>query len=159
MFEEVYAELRVIARRECSRLPLDTLSTTAIIHEAWLKLHHSGTRFESRSQYLGTAARAMRQLLIDYARYRHADRRDASLNTVLTESEDHASATAAELLAIEQSLERVEAIDPAMARMVEYRFYAGMTLDEIAEHEGVSKRSITRRWARARALLKLFMDG
>lgn len=159
MLEEVYTQLRVIARRECSRLPLDTLNTTAIIHEAWLKLHQNGTRFESRSQYLGTAARAMRQLLIDYARYRHADRRDASMNTVLIDSEDHANATAAELLAIEQALERVEAIDPALARMVECRFYAGMTLSEIAEHEGVSKRSVTRRWARARALLRLFIDG
>lgn len=159
MLEEVYTQLRVIAHRECSRLPLDTLNTTAIIHEAWLKLHHSGTRFESRSQYLGTAARAMRQLLVDYVRYRYADRRDAALNTALIESEDHANATAAELLAIEQALERVEAVDPALARMVECRFYAGMTLSEIAEHEGVSKRSITRRWDRARALLRLFLES
>ena len=182
-FSEAYAELRRIARRERSQRPAHTLNTTAIVHEAWLKLQRRVTEFQSREHYIATAAIAMRQVLLDYARYRYADKRDSGRQRTLSDpvpagsdtqaddvkgavldrrrvldSDPDQGATIAELLAIDQALNRLEALDPELARFVELRFFAGLTLDELAQLLGVTVRTATRTWTRARAVLKLLLQ-
>jgi RNA polymerase sigma factor (TIGR02999 family) len=153
-FADVYAELRAIARRERRRNPQNTLNTTAIVHEAWLKLRDRGGVWNGREHYIGTAAMAMRQVLIDYARYRAARKRDAGKEERLFENAGAQGGTATELLAIDQALEGLETLDPRLANLVSLRFFAGLSLDEIARQLDISPRTAARDWNKARAYLQ-----
>ncbi len=151
---EIYSELRRIARREHRRNPQLTLNTTAVVHEAWLKLSDRDGEFKNREHFIGTAAMAMRQVLVDYARYRTAAKRDVGQEVRLFENEEIEGGTAAELLAIDQALEGLEALDPRLAQLVSLRFFAGLSLDEAANHLGISARTAARDWGKARAYLQ-----
>lgn len=176
-----YGQLRAIARRERALQSASTLDTTSVVSEAWLKLNARQGDIQSRAHYLATAAIAMRQILVDHARYRYAECRNPALvqsldakvgvghdalevtyrlggaEEPLLAGFSSSSASAMELLALDQALDRLDALDPDLARLVELRFYAGLTLDDIAQLKGVTVRTITRLWSRARALLKMWL--
>lgn len=150
----VYEELRHIASRLLQRERSGhTLEATALIHEAWLKLAgEAADVWQGRVHFLRVAARAMRHVLVDHARNRVADkrgggRRRVTLDTQLAEVADDA----AQLLQVQDGLERLQAIDPWLAQVVEMKFFAGMTMDQIAAALDSSTRTVERAWRSARA--------
>jgi RNA polymerase sigma factor (TIGR02999 family) len=154
-FGRIYAELKRIAAAELRRNPGATLDTTALVHEAWAKLaaNYAGT-LASRSHYYSLAARAMRQILVDQARRRVADKRGGGeRHTGLDDATALADARAAEVLAIDQALSRLAARDARAANVVEWHFFGGFTFDEIAAELGLSERTVRSDWALARAVL------
>ncbi len=156
---ELYMELRNLARASISSHPHHTLNTTAIVHEAWLKLQGRGGQWNSRAHFVGTAAMAMRQILVDYARYRTAEQRDYRREVEIFEVDCGQSATAEQMLALEVALSRLEALDEKMARLVMLRFFAGLPLDDAAACLEISPRTASRLWARARAFLQTHLKS
>lgn len=154
-FARIYAELKRIAAAELRRNPGATLDTTALVHEAWAKLaaNYAGT-LESRGHYYSLAARAMRQILVDQARRRIADKRGGGERPAeLGEATALADARASEVLAIDQALSRLARRDARAARVVEWHFFGGFTFDEIAVELKLSERTVRGDWALARAVL------
>ena len=164
----VYEDVRRLARRELSGERSDhTLQRTALVHEAFLRLagQHS-VEWLNRQQFLSLASKIMRRLLVDHARQRLAQRRGEgakhmSLDDTRASLEvDAVQARAAfdddrvDLLAIDSALERLERVDAGQSRIVELRYFGGLTLEEIAQVEGVSVPTVKREWAMARAWLK-----
>jgi RNA polymerase sigma factor (TIGR02999 family) len=156
LFEGLYAELRRVAHRQLRRgRPGETLSTTAVVHEAYLKLTQGRSlSIEDQGHFMALAARAMRQVIVDVARRRQADKRGrAEPAEVLDENALSADTLADEIVAIEGALSRLESLDPRLARIVEWRFFGGMSEEEIGAVLGVSARTVRREWREARAFL------
>jgi RNA polymerase sigma factor (TIGR02999 family) len=159
VFSALYEELRAIARRERWRVgPLDTMSTTAIVHEAYLRLHRdTELPWESRSHLLATAAIAMRRLLIDYARERRAQKRGGGVPAVPIDEVEVAAAAADEasdqLLALDAALGRLASTDGRLAKVVELRFFGGLSEADAARVLEVSERTLRRDWTKAKAFL------
>jgi RNA polymerase sigma factor (TIGR02999 family) len=156
VLKALYPELRRLAGALMRRERSDhTLQATALVHEAYLKLvDQSRTGWESRAHFLGIAARAMRQILVDHARARAAAKRGGgwhrmTLDTGLGPAED----SAFEIMALHDALETLATVDPRAARGVELRVFGGMTVAEIAHVLGVSKRTVDADWAMARLWL------
>jgi RNA polymerase sigma factor (TIGR02999 family) len=153
----VYDELRAIAHRQLSRVaPGGTLVTTALVHEAYLKLvDQSRARWRDRAHFFALASVAMRHILVNRARARGASKRGGERRRITLEDEmvpaDH---QAASLLDIDDALDRLAAIEPRLARVVECRFYGGLSEEETAEALGVTVRTVQRDWAKARMLLR-----
>lgn len=151
----VYEQLRSLARaqlRDESRRPLDT---TALVHEAYIRLADGGTlSIEDRSHFLSIAARAMRRILIDHARRRSAQKRGGGARHVTLDG-DGASVRARDvgLLALDDALERLSELSPRQAAVVEHRVFADMTVEETARALAVSPRTVKRDWSLARAWL------
>ena len=168
-FTLIYDMLKGIARRERRRMPDRHLDTTSLVHEAWLKLERSNGEFVDERHYLSTAALAMRQIATDFARARLARRGPASVlitTPMATEllSEEAASSRRAagelneiDILAIDEALIRLAEIDPALVEIVQLRFFAGFTLDELASHQDICVRTASRYWRRAKALLRVLL--
>jgi RNA polymerase sigma factor (TIGR02999 family) len=151
----VYGELRRLAagylRRE---RPGQTLQATALVHEAYLRLAGAGRPWTDRAHFLGIAARAMRQILVERARARGAQKRWAGLNRIsLTESLAASANTDAMLPALDEALARLEQLDPEQVKIIELRYFAGLGIEEAAEALGLSPATVKRRWALARAWL------
>jgi len=156
LFERVYSELRKIARRQLRAAPpLQTLHTTELVHEAYVRLSgaaHWSTR--DRFHFFALTAQAMRRVLIDHARRRTRQKRGGRAVALSLEDFDVPVAERAdELLALDGALARLEETDEELARLVEWRFFAGLSVEEIAELHGVSDRTVKRRWRLARAFL------
>jgi RNA polymerase sigma factor (TIGR02999 family) len=157
----VYAELRRQAERA---LRLEgaghTLQPTALVHEAYLRLvARPSPRWQSRSHFIAVAARCMRQVLVDAARSRQAAKRGGGARAVTLGDADGVAASDAgeddvEVLALDAALERLAALDPAQARLVELRYFVGFTLDETAAAMGVSPATVSREWSVARRWLR-----
>jgi RNA polymerase sigma-70 factor (ECF subfamily) len=152
----IFDELRGMAHRQLARErgPI-TLQTTELVHEAYLRLAGDARVTElGRAYFYAAAARAMRQVLIDAARRRKADKRGAGA-TVLSLDEEVASVEAYghELLALDEALKRLESRNPRHARIVECRFFGGMSVEDTAEALDVSPRTVKSDWALARAWL------
>ena len=152
----VYQELKRLARLQLRRERLGhTLQVTALVHEAYLKLvDQRAVTWQNRAHFFGVAAQVMRRILLDYAKTRDRSKRGGgaqkiSLDDALAISDDRAS----ELVEIEDALTRLEVFDPRQAKIVELRFYGGLTVEETAEALGVSAPTIKREWAMARAWL------
>jgi RNA polymerase sigma factor (TIGR02999 family) len=153
----VYGELKRIAARQLRRERADhTLSTTALVHEAWLELSNlDRIKWQNRSHYLAVAAQAMRRVLIDHAVAKRAQKRgggkeiEALEETALLIVEGRAE----ELLDLDHALERLAALDQRQVRIVECRFFGGMSIEETAEALDVSPATIKREWSVARAWL------
>ena len=153
----VYKELRAIARRYLSHeSPGHTLQSTALVHEAYFKLiGQRRVRWQNRAHFFGIAAQMMRRILIDHARHQVRDKRGGGAPKL---SLDEAVATAemetdVDLLALDEALTSLAKIDPRGARIIELRFFTGLTLDETAEVVGVSAGTVKRDWSAARAWL------
>lgn len=154
----VYEDLRKVARRQLNRVgnPDRVLDTTGLVHESYLKMvDQTRVNWTSRSHFLGVAARAMRQVVIDYARRRGAAKRGGgAIQTTIEEGHIAVEDQADWLLSLDQALTRLEARNPRLARIVECRFFAGLSEDETAEALGVSLRTVQRDWMKARAWLQ-----
>jgi RNA polymerase sigma factor (TIGR02999 family) len=155
LFRLVYAELRRIASAHMRREAKDhTLQPTALVHEAYLKLVGEAGAWRGRGHFLVAASRAMREILVDHARGRAALRRGGGRQRVtLDERVDGRRHATDELLAVHEALARLEAIDADWSRVVELRYFGGLTFEEAAEVMGVSLRTVKRLWERARAWL------
>jgi RNA polymerase sigma factor (TIGR02999 family) len=156
VYELVYAELkRLAARQRGNFASADTLSTTALVHEVYLKL--AGDRIwagADRAHFFALAARAMRQILLDHARSQGRQKRGSGAQHVELDGLELGESTPVdELLAIDQALDRLTAVDSELGRLVEWRFFAGLTLEEIAPLVGLSDRTLKRQWRTARAFL------
>lgn len=160
-FEAAYDELRRLARRQLRRLrPGQTLTTTGLVHEAFVKLVRSPVESLDRAHFFALAARAMRQILIDCARQRRASKRGGDRRpTTLDGDAIPVEAVAEELLGIDRALTRLETLDERLARMVEWRFFGGMTEEEVAAAMGVTARTVRRDWQKARAFLYRELQG
>lgn len=156
LFPLAYAELRRMAHRRLRReRDGHTLDTTALVHEAYLKLSKlDRIEWQGRTHFLATAAQAMRRVLVDYAVRRNAQKRAGGRARVpldrITVAVDEG---AEDLLALNDALERLKAMDARQCRVVECRFFAGMSIDETAEALGVSPATVKRDWTHARAWL------
>jgi len=151
----VYDELRRIAAAYMRReRPGQTLQATALVHEAYLRLASAGTPWHDKRHFVGIAARAMRQILVERARARGAQKRWAGLDRVTLTDALAAAASETEMLpALDEALTRLEAVDAGQARLVELRYFAGLSIEEAAEALGISPATVKRRWAMARAWL------
>lgn len=154
-FQTLYLQLRTLARRELRRVARGTLDTTVLVHEAFLRLDPRACDASSRQHFMAVAAKAMRCVLVDHARARHAQKRggDQGPVSLVTDIAEDASGSGIDILDIERSLRALEALEPRLATIVEYRFYAGMEFVEIAHLLDVTPRTINRDWRRARAFL------
>ena len=153
----VHAELRRLARHYVSReRPGHTLQTTALVNEAYLRLvEQEGMRWENRAHFFGIAARLMRQILVDHARGRQAAKRGGGqCRLSLSRADRLASRPDVNLLALDEALGRLEAIDPQKSRVVELRYFGGLGIEETAEVMGVSPATVNRDWSMARAWLR-----
>jgi RNA polymerase sigma factor (TIGR02999 family) len=158
LFSLVYGELRARARQQLARLrPGETLDTTALVHEAYLKVEpRSALPYADRSHFFAIASRAMRHILVDYARRGSAQKRGAG--PMLVQLEDDEASVAApthadELLALDTALERLAALDERLAQVVELRFFGGLSVEETAEVLQSSPRTVKRDWRKARMFL------
>lgn len=156
LFPVVYRELHGRAHHQLARhRPGDTLSTTALVHEAYLKLTDSaGQSYNDRIHFFAVASRAMRQILVDHARRKAAEKRGGGLREVSLDPADLASPDrAGELLALDEALGELAVLDERLARTVELRFFGGLSVEETADVMAVSPRTIKRDWRKARAFL------
>lgn len=153
----VYEELKVLAASYLRRERVDhTLSPTGLVHEAYLKLvDQRSVGWEGRSHFFGIAAQAMRRILVDHARRRIAKKRGRQLQVTLDTAAEPAGAPPdEEVAAVDEALARLAALDPRQARLVELRYFAGLSIEEAAEVLGVSPATVKRDWVLARAWLQ-----
>jgi RNA polymerase sigma factor (TIGR02999 family) len=155
LYPIVYEDLRGVAHRALSGgRPGDTLDTTALVHEAYIKLHGSAAFLpQDRRHFFAIAARAMRQIVVDHARGGEFQRVDLDAATIAGDD------SGAALLALEDALQKLGELDERLARVVELRFFGGLTVEETAEVLDVDPRTVKRDWRKARAILYLTLEG
>ena len=156
LFTVLYRELHRLAQRELRGRAFLTMSPTTLLHETYLNLSgRSGSVFPDRARFLAYAARAMRGLLIDYVRSRHAQKRGGAFQITALPTELPAAAAAEEELeGIGEALEALGAVEPRLAQLVDLKFFCGFSFAEIAELQGISERTAQRDWDKARILLQ-----
>lgn len=156
LFTSAYQELRTLARQRLSRSqPITTLETTALVHEAYVRFVRVGKLdLADRNNFMGYAAAVMRSVVIDTIRQKKTERRGNDAN-VITLSTDIGDTLKQEddMLHLDDALQALESMDPHLARIVEMRYFAGLSLAEVAEALGRSPRTIFREWEKARAFL------
>lgn len=157
LFPLVYGELRRVAHRQLSHERSDhTFDSVALVNEAYLRLVGSPVECQNRAHFFGVAARAMRTILIDYARARLAEKRGGGAPAVPLDqatalfSDDRAE----HLLTLDEALRRLEAVNPEASQTVECRYFAGLSLEEAAEVLDLSVATVRRRWSFAKAWLR-----
>lgn len=156
LFAQVYRELRQMAAGLLSGgAPARTLQPTALVNEAMIKLIGGTPDFENRAHFFGAAARAMRQVLVDHARRHCADKRGGGQTLeALEAAAGIAIDDNAELIALDEALSRLDALDPDAARVVELRYFAGLSIDQAAVVMGQHPSTTYREWQHAKAWLK-----
>jgi RNA polymerase sigma factor (TIGR02999 family) len=167
LFALAYRELRAIAHRRLAGGDRgNTLSTTALVHEAYLKLaHRTGSGWHDRPHLLACASLAMRHVLVDRARERRTRKRggaggDAAPRQITLDEEVlGVEAQAETLLALDEALERLAAAAPRLAQVVDCRFFGGLSEQETAAALGVTVRTVQRDWVKARVLLRQVLEG
>jgi RNA polymerase sigma factor (TIGR02999 family) len=162
LWSVVYDELRILAHRRLrGRHSGQTLDTTALVHEAFVKLMDGNDcPWQDRAHFLGVAAVAMRNILVDYARRGQAKKRGGDDRRVtFDELQVRVSNKATEMLAIDQALTALAEVDPRLCRLVELRFFAGLTVEETAEVLDISQRTVKRDWRKAKAFLYRTLEG
>lgn len=155
LMELVYSELHQIASREMRREYRDhTLQTTALVHEAYLRLRGTSVDWKDRSHFFAVAATQLRRVLVDYARRSNAEKRGGGATKLSLLDSDRSTVMMDEgLLALDQALERLEALDRRAAKVIELRFYGGLTEVETAEVLQISLATLKRDWDFARTWL------
>lgn len=156
---EVYRQLRQLAHGQLRREQSNpTLSTTALVHEAWLRMEGSGD-WSDRGHFYRYAATAMRHILVDEARRRLSEKRGGGVRPMeLSECEVQAEDAAADILSLDHALESLERESPQLSEVVELRFFAGLSVADTAETMGISERSVIRNWRMARAMIHCSLD-
>jgi RNA polymerase sigma factor (TIGR02999 family) len=158
LFPLVYDELRALAHRLLRRSGgEDTLGTTGIVHEAYLKLvDRTQADLNDRNHFFAIASKVMRHILVDHARARLAQKRGSGrAPATLDEEAAGIEARAGEIVAVHEALTKLEALDGRLVEIVEMRFFGGLSIDETAASLGVSPRTVKRDWRKARAFLVL----
>ena len=165
LLRAVYAELHRQAKRAMRReSPDHTLQPTALVHEAYLRLiDQRRVSWRNRAHFFGVAAQLMRRILVDHARGRLSAKRGGgmqqiSLSDVAPAASDGESNEVADILALNEAIDRLAAIDPGGARVVELRYFGGLTIEETAEALGISPATVKRDWALTRAWLRQQLD-
>jgi RNA polymerase sigma factor (TIGR02999 family) len=157
LFPVVYGELRNLAAQYLAReRKSHTLQPTALVHEAYLKLiDQTRVDWRGRTHFFAIGAQAMRRVLVDHARQHRAAKRGGGRQRItLDENLFAGSQREEDVLALEDALTKLAALDPRQARMVELRFFGGLTVDEVAEVLEMSKRSVEREWTMVRSWLR-----
>jgi RNA polymerase sigma factor (TIGR02999 family) len=153
----VYEELKRLATRQLAgERGNHTLQPTALVHEAWLRLAGNRSPYESRSHFLALAATAMRRILVHYAQARRAGKRGNGVAAVALDTDGPAAGDTGrhfDLVALDEALDRLAALDPRKVRVIELRFFAGLALEEIAESLAISLATVKRDIEMARAWL------
>jgi RNA polymerase sigma-70 factor (ECF subfamily) len=151
----VYGELRNVAARAMrSERPGHTLQPTALVHEAFLKLAgNAGVDWRDRAHFFGVAARLMREILVDYARKRGAAKRGSGARITLDDSLLISEDRLGEVVAIDEIVKRLDALDPRQGHIVELRFFGGLSVEEVAEVMQISTPTVKREWQSAKAWL------
>ena len=153
VYDELHRQAQRYLRREN---PGHTLQTTALVHEAYLRLvDQRDARWQNRAQFFGVAAQVMRRILVDHARRHRAAKRGGAVRPVpLEEGEVAAVGSDVDLVALDDALTRLADLDPQQARVVELRYFTGLGIEDTAEALGISPATVKRDWAMARAWLK-----
>ena len=157
----VYTELRHLAHRYLQRERRDhTLQSTALVHEAYDRLVGQNLpEWQNRAHFFGVAAQLMRQILIDYARNRQAAKRGGSVCRLpLEDAESHAAPIDVDIVALDDALKTLARIDPQQSRVVELRFFAGLSIEDTSEVLGISPSTVKRDWNTARVWLYRELD-
>lgn len=153
-FEVLYHELRRHARGELFRHGAITLGSNTLVHEAWLRLSPSDLKFANSQAMVSYAARVMRSIVIDHIRERNSLKRGGAFDIVQYDTlADLRALESSEVLSLNDELQELSKIDPALAELVELKFFAGLTFAEIGELRKVSERTVQRDWDKARILL------
>ena len=153
----IYGELRDMARNFLRRERADhTLQPTALVHEAFLRMaDQQRVNWQGRSHFMAISAQAMRRILVDHARSKHRQKRGGNWDRVMLTDDAMLSRHRDEdVLAVDEALEKLEAIDPIRAKIVELRFFSGMSIKEVAESLEMSPRTVERHWTAIRAWLR-----
>ncbi|MGH8317661.1 MAG: sigma-70 family RNA polymerase sigma factor [Steroidobacteraceae bacterium] len=155
LLPQVYEELHRVAERHLRReRPGHTLQTTALIHEAYLRLmDQSPAKIHDRCHFVALTSHLMRQILVDHARARIAKKRDGGYRITLAEDLAVAEPQEVDLLAVNEALNRLAGLDPQQARVVELRYFGGLSIPETSAALGISEATVKRDWATARAWL------
>jgi RNA polymerase sigma-70 factor, ECF subfamily len=162
IYDELHRQAARAMRREDGA---HTLQATALVHEAYLRLvDQRRAEWRNRAQFFGVAAQVMRRILVDHARAQHATKRGGAMQQITLgdatqTAATHADDSALDVLALHDALDRLAAIDPEQARLVELRYFGGMNIEETAEALGVSPATVKREWAVARAWLRREMTA
>jgi RNA polymerase sigma factor (TIGR02999 family) len=152
----VYGDLRERAHRQLAGgLGGDTLSTTALVNEAYLRLLGTGSgEFQDRSHFFAVAARVMRGVIVDYARHRSAQKRGGGrAHQLLEDHEIGVDSHAAEIVGLDKALAELEGSNERLSKVIELRFFAGLSVEQTAEVLGVTSRTVKRDWRTARAFI------
>jgi RNA polymerase sigma factor (TIGR02999 family) len=151
----IYEDLRRLAASYMRRERADhTLQPTALVHEAFMRLMgQERTDWQDRAHFFGVAAQVMRRILVDHARRSNASKRESGRGITLDDSLADPAASSLEVLRVNDALTALAAIDPRQARIVEMRFFVGLSIDETAEVLGISAATVSREWTLARAWL------
>ena len=161
LYALVYADLRRLAHAQLRReRPDHTLGTTGLLHETYVRLvDQTRVEWRDRAHFFTAASSAMRRILVDYARRHRAARRGGNAAHFRLADDAPAVARGAELLALDEALERLAVLEPRLSQVVEYRYFGGLTERETAEVLGVTTRTVQRDWAKARGWLYQELTG
>ena len=157
----VYQELHLIAQHHLRHeRPDHTLQSTALVHEAYLRMLKQGPgASEHRAHFMAVASRLMRQILVDHAREHRAAKRGGGLKLELSEAMSAQKAQSVDLIDLDTALNELERMDPQQSRIVEMRYFGGLSIEDTAEINGVSRNTVKREWATARAWLRREMNS
>jgi RNA polymerase sigma factor (TIGR02999 family) len=156
----VYDELKRLARNYLrNERPGHTLQSTALVHEAYLRLVQSPLQLQNRTHFFAVAARLMREILVDHARSRRAAKRDYRCKITLDRAVALPQKRDVDLLALDDALDELSRLDPRQGRIVELRFFGGLSIEETSEILGISPATVKREWTTARSWLHREMSG
>ncbi len=161
VYQVLYGELQSVARAQLNRHKQPTLNTVGLINESFLKMiEQDRVDLENRAHFLAVSARAMRQILIDYFRRRSAGKRGGQHSPIELKEDSVAGEQREEsLLALDEALDRLHIQNERLARVVECKFFGGMTYDEIGEGLGLASRTVRQDWKKAKAWLTVELEG
>lgn len=162
LFDAAYGELKDLARHRLRSSGHHTLlDTTALVHESYLRFLKAGRlEVEDRARFMGYAARVMRSVIVDFVRRRSAERRGGGeLHVTLDTEHENIAAREADFLKLDDALTELAAADAQLVRITEMRFFAGLTVDEVAATLGLSPRTVAREWEKARMILRDAIAG
>ena len=155
LFAAVYGELKRLAHRQLAASANPTINTTGLVHETYLKLiRPASLKLNDRGHFFATAAKAMRQIVVDHARKRLAEKRGGAVQAITLNEQISADVMDPDkLVHLNDALDQLQRLEPRLAELVDLRFFAGLSVEQVAELREVAPRTVIRDWRRARAYL------